>query len=179
MQFYSVTLSIVARFGGLRWILYNHRIAAYLLFTTTFYITSLLSALVAWVVLSTYLSSPHPSKPIKPDPDAMVSSTENLSDTSRTFPTSSRQQALQYSPSFKYEDIKKEDEEEIERTTHPQPLAGTEADDEDDDEQLDEDPDLGMGFKDSGIGTSVDDGERGNGVQRRRRSTFGGSGRRV
>ena len=155
--------------------MYNHRITAYLLFTTTFYITSLFSTLVAWVVLSTYLSSaPKSSKTIKPDSDTTPSSTEHLSDTLRTLPTSSRQQPLHYSPRLKGEEIKKEDEEEIARTTYLQPLAGTEADDEDD-EQFEED--AGMSFRDSGIGTSLDDGERRDGAQRRRRGPFVGLGR--
>ncbi|KAL9618278.1 MAG: hypothetical protein Q9160_006989 [Pyrenula sp. 1 TL-2023] len=57
MQIYSLTLSIRARFTGLRWIMYNHRIISFSVFTTTFYIISLLTMSIAWIVLSFFFSS--------------------------------------------------------------------------------------------------------------------------
>ena len=62
------------------------------------------------------------------------------------------------------EAIKKE--EEIESTTGIQPLLA-EADDEDEDEDRD------IPWRDSGIGTSLDEGERQN-LQRRKKAFFGG-----
>lgn len=100
-------------------------------------------------------------------------STEDLSDTSRTFPTLGRQMPLRYTG--RHETVKREDEdakvkeEEIERTTGIQPLIA-EADDEDDE-------DFGERLgRDSGLGTSLEEGD-GRGVQRRRKALFGGVGR--
>lgn len=100
-------------------------------------------------------------------------STEDLSDTSRTFPTLGRQMPLRYTG--RHETVKRDDgdarvkEEEIERTTGIQPLIA-EADDEDDE-------DFGETLgRDSGLGTSLEEGDR-RGVQRRRKALFGGVGR--
>ena len=157
-------------------------------FTTTFYLVSVVSTFLAYVILSSYLSIPFPSSlptkeetqsTVKSEPSASDSevlnpfSTSDLSDTSRTFPILGRQMPLHFSnrrEAFKYEEeerVKLEEEEEIERTTRIQPLVA-EADDEDEDE---DDP---MGWRDSGLGTSLEEGDR-RGVQRRRKNLFGGS----
>ena len=76
---------------------------------------------------------------------------------------SSRREALKREEE---ERIKIKEEEEIERTTGIQPLVA-EADDEDEEAG---DP---LGWRDSGIGTSLEEGDR-RGVQRRKRNMFGG-----
>ena len=93
-------------------------------------------------------------------------SASGLSDTSRNFPTLGRQMPLHFSS--RNEAIKREGEgmarvkeEEIVRTTGIQPLVA-EADDEEDDE----DRDL-LSWRDSGIGTSLEEGD-GRRVQKRR-----------
>ncbi|MCJ1389146.1 hypothetical protein MMC18_002000 [Xylographa bjoerkii] len=189
MQFYDVAVKIVARFGGLRWILYNHRILSYLFFTTTFFTVSLTSTFLAYLLLSSYLSRPSssvsktdPGAHIKSDPSASDSehfnplSTSDLSDTSRTFPTLGRQMPLHFSSrteamQMEEEDprVKKEEVDEIERTTEIQPLVA-EADDEDEEDDAE-----AFSFRDSGIGTSLEEGDR-RGVQRRRKGLFGGGG---
>ncbi|MCJ1385094.1 hypothetical protein MMC17_008212 [Xylographa soralifera] len=190
MQFYEVGIKIVARFGGLRWILYNHRILSYLFFTTTFFTVSLTSTFLAYLLLSSYLSSSsssisksEPGSHIKSEPSASDSehfnplSTSDLSDTSRTFPTLGRQMPLHFSgrtEARKREEddprVKKEEVDEIERTTGIQPLVA-EADDEDEEDDAEV-----FSFRDSGIGTGLDEGNR-RGVQRRRKGLFGGEGR--
>lgn len=177
-----------------RWILHNHRVLSYLFFTTTFWFVSMTSSFLAWLVLSSYLSSSSSSSltptksedreldsktAIKTEPEEHSDepfdplSTEDLSDTLRTFPTLGRQMPLRYTG--RHDAAKREDEEarvkeeEIERTTRIQPLIA-EADDEDDD-------DFGETLgRDSGLGTSLEEGDR-RGVQRRRKALFGGGGR--
>ncbi|KAL8865983.1 MAG: hypothetical protein Q9174_006572 [Haloplaca sp. 1 TL-2023] len=195
MQFYDVGLKVVARFGGLRWLMYHHRILSFLIFTTIFWTSSMTSTLLAWLILASYFPSspPSPSKPPKKDkeeldptsstikseqedtydPSLTDALTEGFSDTSRTFPVLSRhQKPLHFSSGSRgdsdIQNLKQEDDLPTYSTIQP---LGAEADDEDDD-------DFVGGFKDSGIGTSVDEsgrGERG-GVQKRR--SLGGFGDR-
>ena len=96
------------------------------------------------------------------DPTSM----EDLSDTSRTFPTLGRQTPLHFAgrKDVKREEEIKREEEEVMRSIGVQPLAA-EADDEEDDDLSQET----YGFRDSGIGTGLDD-ERLASVQRRRKA---------
>lgn len=185
MQFYEVGVKIVARFGGLRWLVYHHRILSYLFFTTTFWMGSMVSCLIAWVVISMYLpgwrqtegeQGDKEGREIKredeSDEEFDPNSLEDMSDTSRTFPTLGRQLPLQFKGrkgSIKQEDedaekLKKEGDRLME-TTNIQPL-GAEADDEDDD--------VVASWRDSGIGTSMEDTDRRRSVQKRRKALFGG-----
>lgn len=150
------------------------------------------SSFLAWLALSTYFSSSSDEqRRIKRDPDkkdgqangAMKTeedddesfdafSTEDLSDTQRTFPTLGRQMPLRF-PGRSSEGVKTEEteEEHIERIAGIQPLVG-EADDEDDYVER------RGGRTDSGLGTSLgEEASRREGVQRRRRGLFGGGGR--
>ncbi|KAI9704229.1 MAG: hypothetical protein M1836_007090 [Candelina mexicana] len=181
MQFYNAKVKFVARFSGLR-----HRIISLLLFTTIFWGVEVMFTSIAWLVLSSYLkTTSQETQSIKADGDSENSTvkkeeesdaafTESLSDTSRSFPTNSRQPPLRYNPP-RVKDEDEDEQEEIERTTALQPLTG-EADDEEDDDILD----LGASRdrrSDSGLGTSMDESAaRREGVQRRRTRVFGGSG---
>ena len=184
MQFYEVGVKIVARFGGLRWLVYHHRILSYLFFTTTFWMGSMVNCVVAWLVISTFLAGnkadekdDQEGKEIKEesreeeefDPNSM----EDLSDTSRNFPTLGRQLPLHFSgrkDGIKLEqeiaETIKQEEDGVLGSTFIQPL-GTEADDEDDDEAI-------ISWRDSGIGTSLEDTDRRRSVQKRRKALFGG-----
>ena len=183
MQFYEVGVRIIAKLGGLRWMLYHHRILSFLFFTTTFWSSSMLSMALAWFAVSTYLGSSTTIKTEsesngtvikreRSDSDAFdPTSMEDLSDTSRTFPTLSRQIPLHFT---RRTDVKKEEElnseeDEVMRSTVLQPLAA-EADDEDEDMSQET-----SGFRDSGIGTGLDD-ERLASVQRRRKALMDGRG---
>ena len=206
MQFYDVGVKIVARFAGLRYsfssqmhsgallnrlysyILYNHRIISYVFFTATFYLVSMLSTFIAYLVLSSFVS-PTSSPPSNNEPQSSVKaeisdsdseyfnprSTSDFSNTSRTFPMLGRRMPLHFStrsdaPKHEDEDNARiKEEEDIEMTTGIQPLVA-EADDEDEEESL-------GNWRDSGIGTSIDEGRR-SGVQKRRRALFGGGGGR-
>lgn len=183
MQFYEVGIRIIARFGGLRWILYHHRIFSFFFFTTTFWSSSMLSMLCAWLILSSYFDA-SPTRP-KDEADAKSgyikqersdsdiqdpTSLDDLSDTSRTFPTLGRQKPLHFTGrglvKEEEDDEIKREEEEVMRSTDIQPLVG-EADDEDDDTMGEL-----SGWRDSGIGTGLDE-ERLASVQRRRKAMMG------
>ena len=178
MQFYSVGIQIIARFGGLRWLLYKYRIISFLIFTTAFWIVSVLSMTAIWLALSSYFAtssylakaaSETNSTSIKQErSDSDVfdpTSYDDLSDTPRTFPILGRQMPLHFigrNNSMKkqeLDDLKKEADEVVE-TTNIQPLV-TEADDEGEDvkEEM-------SGWRDSGIGTGIED--RAKSVQRRK-----------
>ncbi len=137
----------------------------------------MVSMTLAWLAVSTYLGASGSVKREagtngtvikreRSDSDAFdPTSMEDLSDTSRTFPTLGRQMPLHFTGRRdvnKEEEIKREEDEVI-RSTGVQPLAA-EADDEDD-----EDDDMSQetsSFRDSGIGTGLDD-ERLASVHRR------------
>ena len=136
---------------------------------------------VAWFAISTYLAPPRNTKTEpgftvkreRSDSDAFdPTSLEDLSDTPRTFPILGRQTPLHFS-GRRRDIIKKEEEgeegfeDEVLRSTEVQPLAA-EADDEDEEEDDDEISQGTSGFRDSGIGTGLDD-ERLASVQRRRK----------
>lgn len=146
------------------------------------------TALIAWLILSFFMS-PSSTAPksepqrnrsiIKTEPSDSDQfdpfSTEDLSDTSRTFPTLGRQPPLHFAgrnePMKKEEAaarVKKEEQEEVLGSAAIDPLHN-EADDEEDDEERDT-----TGWRDSGIGTSLEEGDRRESVQRRRRALFGG-----
>ena len=218
MQFYEAGVRIVARFGGLRWILYHHKFFSFFIFTTLFWSSSMLSMLLVWLGLSMYFASSTSdtekekaalksaqregyyadsnglvkSEPADSDVAFDPTSLEDLSDTSRTFPTLGRGQAPLHFSGQQYRaaaearegqggrgggdaperKIKKEAEEGEEIDVGPSsmipPFAGlgTEADDEDEDEGI------GSEWRDSGIGTSREE-ERREEIRRRRKISTG------
>jgi seipin len=121
---YSAKVIFRARFEGLRYILYNYRILSFLVFTSCFYVVSLTSTSIAWLVISSFFSSdstqrkeepeeqkkikqqddeaPVSNGNIKKDPQSDDSSDEtglsvsNISDSATTFPTLGRQMPLRF-----------------------------------------------------------------------------------
>ena len=98
--------------------MYHHRVISFLLFTSMFYLTSLLSVIGVWMLFWTLF----PSAPVSSSTKSLVdipadrdassddplygqnrsseeSDLPDLSDTPRTFPTLSRQPPLRYVPS--------------------------------------------------------------------------------
>ncbi len=109
-------------------------------------------------------SEPSDSDPIDPF------STEDLSDTSRSFPTLGRQMPLHFTRQDQSEAWIKKDGRKVklEELELQAPLTGiqpfvAEADDEDEEMQA------GSSWRDSGIGTSLDDGDRSGAYGRQRR----------
>lgn len=154
MQVYSAKVEWRARFRGLRWMMYNHRIISAAVFITLFWTTEMLFAGLAWAGVSLVMQSPPAEqetktgtsngRPIKQEP-ALDDGSKRLemSDTERTFPSSSKHEPLRYQSPKEEEDggprIKQEEEDAA-------PAKATEADDEDED----------VDFIDSGLGTSME-----------------------
>lgn len=175
-----------------------------MLFTTTFWIISITSAFASWLILSLTASSPptQPRTEIKSESEipkikSELSdsetfdpfSTEDLSDTSRSFPTFGRQTPLLFSARkelrLKEEQREREAMKEEEKylggsqaATTTAAAAAAEADDEDEDEDEADDIVVGPdmihsgtgGWRDSGMGTSLDDGMDVRRVARRERA---------
>jgi hypothetical protein len=164
----------------MRWMMYNHRVISFVVFTSAFWGFEVMFACLSWMILRTFFTSKNTvmkegikgeetdttTTAIKPEPEE--SDEPDLSDTPRTFPTYGRQPPLRYEPKVKEE---LESEDYVLDETIIQPLA-TEADDEDDDDDDDgEFRNVGGGRTDSGIGTSYS--EAGERVAARRRSRGG------
>ncbi|KAH0541402.1 hypothetical protein FGG08_004092 [Glutinoglossum americanum] len=178
MQIYNARVRFAARFAGLRWIMYNHRIISFLTGTTLFWFIELSFSAIAWFILSQYMA-PHPNKTepddnnptIKPEPDT-DSPTDELSDTPRTFPTFSRQPPLQYPTPHSTpgaEDVTEGGEEG--EDFGGEPVVG-EADDEAEYETGVFSGDATFDGRpiDSGVGTSLSEAG-GRGLQRRSRGS--------
>lgn len=166
MQVYSAKVEWRARFRGLRWVMYNHRIISAMVFITLFWTTEMAFAGLAWAGLSLWLQSPAPpaqeivkiggedGKKIKQESASDDGRRLEMSDTERTFPSSSKQQALRYQSPKEEEGPKiKQEEEDV-------PTRTAEADDEEDED---------VDFVDSGLGTSMESSAaRRDSVRRRR-----------
>lgn len=179
IEVYDVQLKLRARYEGIRWLMYNHRIFSFVVFTTAFWFAEVTFAVLAWILWN---SRSHSRKEkwkgeLKgEDTDAStVFKTEredgeletddlDLSDTPRSFPTYGRQAPLQYLPRVKAEN---DSEKLVMDETTLQPFAA-EADDESE-EPVDISSFRG-GRSDSGLGTSFSEAgaSLGGGVQRRR-----------
>jgi seipin len=179
VQVYDARIQFTARFGGLRWMMYNHRILSFFIFTTAFWFTEVIFLALGWIALRSILplgseTQPEQEGAVKgeegtDDTELNIKKEEeqetdepDLSDTPRTFPTYGRQQPLRYTPKVKDEDSGEYGIDEV--TMKP-----LEADDEDDE--------FGVGVgRDSGIGTSFSDGGERAGAGLARRRSRGGRG---
>jgi len=122
LQVYSAKVVFKARFEGLRYILYNYRILSFFAFTSCFYMVSLTTTSIAWLMIGSFLNSdstelkkePNERKRVKQEEgDAPVSnghlkeerqsdhssdetglSVSNISDSATTFPTLGRKMPL-------------------------------------------------------------------------------------
>lgn len=189
---YRVRVQFIAKFEGLRWLMYRYRLTSLVIFTTLFWGVEMGLVLLTWIFLTLLVSkTPSPEDYEQTKPEAVTPKREAdtepgtpFSDTSRTFPTLSSHKPLHYSSPNEGK-IKKEHET---RSLDDIPTREeAEADDEDDDFVLEEPVPLRRegGFEDSGIGTSFESGmERERGLQRRRggsvsvSASASGSGRR-
>ncbi|KAJ9610517.1 hypothetical protein H2200_005294 [Cladophialophora chaetospira] len=52
LQVYDARLAFRAKFQGLRWAVYNYRVASFLLFTTLFYLVSVTTLAIGWALIS-------------------------------------------------------------------------------------------------------------------------------
>jgi seipin len=151
MQIYEASVVFKARFQGLRWIMYNHRLSSAFVFIGAFWGTQVMFTAMCWAFLSVWIFSAADDTPIKKQEDAAAkhikaeeSDAETqlaMSDTERSFPTYSKAPAMRYtSPAVK--------KEHVEPEPFPQLIpTALEADDEDEDDDY---------FLDSGLGTSME-----------------------
>ena len=163
MQVYSARAVFRARFKGLRWLMYNHRIVSAFVFVGIFWTTEMVFAGLAWAALTVFFGSP--TQNVKAEEvhegstrikDELEDDKANLSDTERTFPTVGGQQPLRYSNPR----IKQEDEDSTVLPLGDGMVQAAEADDEDEDADF---------FLDSGLGTSMESGaSRRDSIRRRR-----------
>ncbi|KAI1123116.1 putative adipose-regulatory protein-domain-containing protein [Nemania abortiva] len=51
LQVYSSRVTLVARLTGARWLMYNHRILAFVVFTTVFWLAEMVAMAAAWLLL--------------------------------------------------------------------------------------------------------------------------------
>lgn len=168
VQVYDIRVRFTARFGGMRWMMYNHRIISFAVFVGAFWFAEVVFAGLGWLLLRSFLTPTSRGLvkgegSIKGEDGETIKTEEetdepDLSDTPRTFPTYGRQVPLRYVPKIKDEDS----EEYIMEETAIQPLVA-EADDESED--------FGgkAGRTDSGIGTSFSEGGDRNMSRRRSR----------
>jgi len=178
LEVYKVNVKFAAKLEGLRWVMYTHRLASFAVFTSVFWAVEMGVVLLTWAVFSFCLAGAEEEN----DNDALSANKKAattpksehadsappspLSDASRTFPTLSSHHPLRYSSpnEGKYEGIIKE-----ERVTTPKlkdaPIkTEAEADDEEDDDFLLDEAELG---RDSGLGTSMESGQEKIAVARR------------
>ncbi|KAK4902772.1 hypothetical protein LTR27_000711 [Elasticomyces elasticus] len=155
MQIYSAKAVFRARFRGLRWLMYNHRILSAIVFISGFWMTEMVFAGLAWAALTVFFAPGgqaakaeevhEVAQRIKADPEDDDEKQPHLSDTERTFPTLSGQQPLRYESETKI----KQEFEDMAVVTPEHVVKASEADVEDEDEDADF-------FLDSGMGTSME-----------------------
>ncbi|RKF79953.1 Seipin-like protein [Golovinomyces cichoracearum] len=154
IQIYEAVILFRARFSGMRWLMYNHRIISFVLFTVLFWISTIFFAGLTWaalIIFSDIIIEPTYKNSSNTRNDVVVKTEESasdedadLSDTPRTFPTYGRQPALRFVPTYK----------EMKDS----------ADDEDDKKNFNSKQCI---MTDSGIGTSLDESKEKTTVRRK------------
>jgi hypothetical protein len=163
VQVYDVRVQFTARFAGLRWLMYNHRIIAFIIFTTAFWIAEMVFAVLGWLGLRRYLM---PEEGVKKEEEDETIKEEDgdemdLSDVPRTFPRSGP--PLRGAPTIKDEGS---EEFDLDETDTQAVTAGLDGEDiEEEKASL-----VGStgGRADSGIGTSFSEGSAHAGLSRRK-----------
>jgi seipin len=174
MQVYGAKALFRARFAGIRWLMYNWKIFSAVVFVMGFWSTEMVFTALAWAAVAAMMASADPLQAAKTEDEDRYDRAGKLkaegedeekvvlSDTDRTFPTTSKQHPLRYlSP-----EVKREEQEPVMPLREVAPVGG-EADDEDEDEDADF-------FLDSGIGTSMESSAGRTGSVKRRRGRDGG-----
>lgn len=168
LQFYDAKVVFKARFRGLRWIMYNHRIISAVVFIASFWATEMVFASAAWVVLSWIIfgggdEDEETSVKVKREQDVsddQIKEESKMSDTERSFPTYGSQPPLRYTSPIKKEEPTSPD------LLSAIPLSNdADIEDEDADFVLDD----AERWRDSGLGTSMESsGGRNESIRRRR-----------
>lgn len=185
LEVYTVAVRLSAKMEGLRWIMYRYWLSSAVLGITLFWSVEMAVLLCTWAVFTLLFGSPLPAqrKGIKQEHDGDVTPKREprdedatdpgtpYSDTSRTFPTLSTQQPLHYASATPTSPKSERNTPALEDIPTREEA---EADDEEDDDFILEEPlprsaERDGIFTDSGIGTSVESAvERERGLSRRR-----------
>lgn len=151
LQIYKAVLKFKASLAGLRWFMYNWRLTTFAIFTLMFWSVSMLSASIAWVLLSSILRRP----------------TEDLDSSDVKEEGEPSESASSGDSNNGDRPIKQEDnpikEEDLEDTGTNTPLPPANEDDGEDIDPVQVVGDTG----DSGVGTSMESPSA-RGLQRRR-----------
>ncbi|KAI1458099.1 putative adipose-regulatory protein-domain-containing protein [Annulohypoxylon moriforme] len=167
LQVYSATITLVARLTGIRWAMYNHRIISFAVCTTIFWIAEILSAGLAWLLLSLFISSRNPAEPDNYGDDRLE---DNPWKGRPPLPKASFRVEFEDSEGEGDTGVKKEESDDDDgdvRVKEESPEQETLMDQPADDEE-----DADDGWKESGVGTSY---SHGKGGALRRRSSRGRS----
>ncbi|KAI9725295.1 MAG: hypothetical protein M1828_003310 [Chrysothrix sp. TS-e1954] len=173
LEVYEAVVRFQARFGGLRYLMHNHRVTSFVVFTTTFFLIELLTTLSVYALFTYFFGSATLPRPRTTTSPARVKSEEDettsFSDTSRTFPTNSRQPPLKYTSTGTKVERGGPDDRQRDAV-----IKTEDADDEDEDADFVLDPSMSPiatlgaqgagGRSDSGLGTSLESGNAGSGV---------------
>lgn len=172
VQVYDVRVHFTARFAGLRWLMYNHRIFAFTIFTSAFWIAEVLFAGLGWLGLRAYLKPGQQVEGIKDEGRSIKdedSDELNQSDAPTKEPRSG--QPLRRGPTIKHEDSEDSGLDELDI-----PAGGEEPDGEEVKEERAGLVGLAGGAADSAIGTSFSESSGSLGLSRRRsRGGHGGN----
>jgi seipin len=166
VQVYDVRVHFTARFAGLRWLMYNHRILSFMIFTTAFWIAELLFAGLGWVGLRTYLMPAEEAQIVKDERRDSVKdedSDEHLSDVPRTETETRSSRPLRRGPTVKHEGSEDSGLDELDI-----PQVGEGPDGEEVKEERTGLVGLAGGATDSATGTSFSESSRSPGLSRRR-----------
>ncbi|KFY46849.1 hypothetical protein V494_00305 [Pseudogymnoascus sp. VKM F-4513 (FW-928)] len=184
LQVYNMRLLLRARFSGLRWLMYNHRILSFMVFTTAFWAAEVFFALVAWILLqSTFNATEDQNSPVEQkfqggsskvkteplDDDVLDTDDSDVQDWSRRYTAYDRPAPVQHEPLIKKED----DEKNPLSSEAPAYLKTEEADDESEDPTYTRDI-FKEGRSASGVGTSLSESKgavSSTAAQRRRSRT--------
>ncbi|KAK3381594.1 putative adipose-regulatory protein-domain-containing protein [Podospora didyma] len=160
LQVYKAQVTLTAQLAGLRYFMYKYWVTAFLLFTALFWVCEVVFMVLSFTAIASIFGGGDSQGKVpgksgaggRADGEGL----DLMSDTERTFPTSSKQQPLKYESQMGI--VKSESDEATEVTAADLPPVGrgAEADDEDDykeEAKYDDEAD----FRDSGIGTSYSD----------------------
>ena len=171
LQVYDVRVHFTARFAGLRWLMYNHRIIAFAIFTSAFWISEVAFAALGWFALRSYLpAKEEEGEGIKGDDERETLKEEDddgeldWPDVPRSSSGYERQTPQRQVPTVKDEHTERS---ALGETAIPISTAEPDVDDVEDDEKSGV---IGLtgGWGDSAIGTSFSEGSGSAGLSRRR-----------
>lgn len=184
LQVYNMRLLLRAKFSGLRWLMYNHRILSFMVFTTAFWAAEVFFALVAWILLqSTFNATENQtsvaeqkhqggSSKVKTEPfddDILDTDDSDVYDEPRRYSTYDRRAAVRHEPQ-----IKKEDDEKHLLSNEARVYPKTEEADDESEEPTYTSDIFKEGRSASGVGTSFSESKGGvasTAAQRRRSRT--------